>query len=488
MTEVRVRFAPSPTGKLHIGGARTAIYNWAFARAMGGKFILRIEDTDPERSTQENIDLIIRAMRWLGLDWDEGPEVGGEYGPYLQTKRFDTYKVALEKMKENGSTYPCFCTSEELAQRREAVQKGADPQPDPCRCLAHEDAQARIDAGEAHVWRLKVPEDRGIITVHDAIHGDSEFDAALQDDMVLVRSDGSPTYNFAVVCDDVNMKMTHIIRGDDHLSNTPRQVLVYEALGYPTPVFAHLPMICGPDGKKLSKRHGAASVEEYRDMGYLSDALFNYLALLGWAPDGETTIFSRDEMASKFTLERVSKNPSALDYDKLEWLNNQYVQNMGAAAFVDAIKGELIDAGYCADEADVEAKRDLLEAAYPLVCERVKLMVDAVPMIAYLLTDKVELDEKSVQKVLQKEGKGAKTAILEAARALEDCAWNVEAIEAALRGLLEKLDAKPRLVFQPIRVAICGNMVSPPLFESIELLDRSVVLNRLAKAAEVALD
>ena len=488
MSEVRVRFAPSPTGKLHIGGARTAIYNWAFARATGGKFILRIEDTDPERSTQENIDLIIRAMRWLGLDWDEGPEVGGEYGPYLQTQRFDTYSEALEQLKESGNTYPCFCTSEELEARREAVKAGADPEPDPCRCLEHEAAQARIDAGEAHVWRLKVPHDRGIIVVHDAVHGDAEFDAALQDDLVLVRSDRSPTYNFAVVCDDVNMKMTHIIRGDDHLSNTPRQVLIYEALGYPTPVFAHLPMICGPDGKKLSKRHGAASVEEYRDMGYLSDALFNYLALLGWAPDGETTIFSRDEMADKFTLERISKNPSALDYDKLEWVNSQYVQKMGASAFVDAIADELVEAGYFADADAVEARRDYLEAAYPLVSERVKLMDQAVPMIAYLLTREVELDESSVAKILQKEGKGAKAAILEGARVLEDCAWDLESIEVACRGIATTLDMKLRLVLQPIRVAVTGNQVSPPLFESIEMLGRETVLERLAAAAQVAID
>ena len=484
MSEVRVRFAPSPTGKLHIGGARTAIYNWAFARAMGGKFVLRIEDTDPERSTQENIDLIIRAMRWLGLDWDEGPEVGGPYGPYLQTQRFDTYSAALEQLKESGNVYPCFCTSEELAARREAVQNGAERQPDPCRCLDHDAAQARIDAGEAHVWRLKVPENRGTIVVHDIVHGDSEFDASLQDDMILVRSDGSPTYNFAVVCDDVNMKMTHIIRGDDHLSNTPRQVLVYEALGYPTPTFAHLPMICGPDGKKLSKRHGAASVEEYRDLGYLSDALFNYLALLGWAPDGETTVFSRDEMAEKFTLDHLSKNPSSLDFDKLEWMNNQYVQTMGADAFLEAARPYLEQAGYTLDE----RVSTIVKASYPLVRERVKIMTDTVPMITYLLDEKIELDEKSVAKVLQKDGKKAKTAILEAAKVLEDCPWTVEAIEAALRGLLEKFDAKPRFVFQPIRVAVTGNMVSPPLFESIELLDRKVVLDRLAKAAQVAVD
>ena len=352
MSEVRVRFAPSPTGKLHIGGARTAIYNWAFARAMGGTFVLRIEDTDPERSTKENIDLIIRAMKWLGLDWDEGPHIGGDYGPYMQTERFDTYRKALEQLKESGNVYPCFCTSEELAARREAVQAGAANEPDPCRGLSREEAQRRIDAGEPHVWRLKVPEDRGTIVVHDVIHGDAEFDAALMDDMILVRSDGTPTYNFAVVCDDVNMKMTHIIRGDDHLSNTPRQVLVYEALGYPTPTFAHLPMICGPDGKKLSKRHGAASVEEYRDMGYLPDALFNYLALLGWAPDGETTLFTREQMAKLFTLDEVKSDKDAwiikpaddygahgvypgVDFDQAQW---------------EAIVDENLDAGYIVQE------------------------------------------------------------------------------------------------------------------------------------------
>ncbi len=481
-SEVRVRFAPSPTGKLHIGGARTAIYNWAFARAHGGTFVLRIEDTDPERSTQENIDLIIRAMKWLGLDWDEGPEVGGAYGPYLQTKRFDTYAAALEKLKESGNVYPCFCTSEELAERRKAVQAGAERQPDPCRALSREAAQARIDAGEPHVWRLKVPEDRGTIVVHDLVHGDSEFDAALQDDMILVRSDGTPTYNFAVVCDDVNMKMTHIIRGDDHLSNTPRQVLVYEALGYPVPTFAHLPMICGPDGKKLSKRHGAASVEEYRDLGYLPDALFNYLALLGWAPDGETTMFSRQEMAEKFELDHVSKNPASLDFGKLEWLNNQYVQAMGADAFVEALEPYLKEAGY------EDADRDLLKRAYPLVAERVKLMTEAVPMLRYLLDDEVELDEKSVAKILQKDGKKARTALVEGRKVLAECAWDIESIEAALRELLVKLDAKPRFVFQPIRVAVCGNQVSPPLFESIALLDRDVVDKRLAKAIEVSVD
>ena len=498
--EVRVRFAPSPTGKLHIGGARTAIYNWAFARACGGKFILRIEDTDPERSTQENIDLILRSMTWLGLDWDEGPEVGGEYGPYLQTQRFETYTQALELLKENGNAYPCFCSAEQIAERRkqqqdgstqDGVQKGA-PIPDPCRKLSKDEAQALIDAGKPHTWRLKVPEDRGMIVVHDLVHGDSEFDAALQDDMIIVRSDGSPTYNFAVVCDDVNMKMTHIIRGDDHLSNTPRQVLVYEALGYKTPIFAHIPMICGPDGKKLSKRHGAASVEEYRDMGYLSDALFNYLALLGWAPDGETTLFSRKEMTDKFTLEHVSKNPSSLDLDKLQWINNQYIQNMGAEAFADMVLPEVISSGLAKDDEEAQKLKPQIEAAYPLVAERVKLSVEALPMIKYLLCNQIDFDEKSVTKVLQKEGAGAKSALQQASDVLRELQdgnkWNLESIEQALRALLEKMDVKARFLFQPLRVAVTGNMVSPPLFESLELLDPDVVQARITAAIELACD
>ena len=483
MSEVRVRFAPSPTGKLHIGGARTAIYNWAYARATGGKFVLRIEDTDPERSTQENIDLIVRAMRWLGLDWDEGPEVGGDFGPYLQTQRFDTYKAALDKLVASDNAYPCFCTAEQNEMRREAIQAdGLAAHPDPCRCMDCDERQQRMDANEPHVWRLKVPHDRGMITVHDAVHGDVDFDAALQDDMIVVRSDGSPTYNFAVVCDDVNMKMTHIIRGDDHFSNTPRQILVYEALGYPTPVFAHIPMICGPDGKKLSKRHGAASVEEYRDMGYLKDGLFNYLALLGWAPDGETTIFSREEMASRFTLDRLSKNPASLDPEKLDWVNGQYIQMMGADKFTELLVPLLEDAGY--DTADKER----IKKMYPLVMERIKLVNQAVDMLAYLFVDELAYDEKSVSKILCKEGASAKSNLLKVAEILQDCAWDSASIEAAMRALVDELGVKVKFVFQPVRVAVTGSQVSPPLCESMELLTREQVLNRIDKAVQMAID
>ena len=487
MSEVRVRFAPSPTGKLHIGGARTAIYNWAFARAMGGTFVLRIEDTDPERSTKENIDLIIRAMKWLGLDWDEGPHIGGDYGPYMQTERFDTYREALEQLKESGNVYPCFCTSEELAARREAVQAGAANEPDPCRGLSREEAQRRIDAGEPHVWRLKVPEDRGTIIVHDVIHGDAEFDAALMDDMILVRSDGTPTYNFAVVCDDVNMKMTHIIRGDDHLSNTPRQVLVYEALGYPTPTFAHLPMICGPDGKKLSKRHGATSVEEYRDAGYLPDAFVNYLALLGWSLDGETTIIPRDVLASKFSLDRISKNPATFDPKKLDWVNAEYINGMSDAQFADEIMvPELHEAGLI--EGNVEYGEDWIDALASIVKPRTKMPADAVTVAApiFATAETLEYDEKSVNKGLAKEGMGA---ILDAAKtALEGVTeWTAANIDAALEPLPEQMDLKKRVVFQAVRVAVCGNMVSPPLGETMALVGRDDCLARIDRARTMAL-
>ena len=345
---VRVRFAPSPTGELHIGGARTAIYNWAFARAMGGTFILRIEDTDPERSTEENKQVILRAMRWLGLDWDEGPEVGGEFGPYLQTQRFDTYTEALEILKERGAAYPCFCTKEELDAKRaaaEANEGGYSGYDRTCRALSAEEAQARIDAGEPHVWRLKVPEDHGPVEFDDAVYGHMSFPIDVMDDMILVRTDGTPTYNFAVVCDDANMEVTHVIRGDDHLSNTPRQILIYEALGRPVPTFAHLSMILGADGRKLSKRRNATSVEEYRDRGYLSDALVNFLALLGWSLDGETTIIDRATLCREFSLDRITKKDAVFDETKLDWMNGQYIKEMGADAWAQASRPWLVQSG-----------------------------------------------------------------------------------------------------------------------------------------------
>lgn len=481
---VRVRFAPSPTGELHIGGARTAIYNWAFARANNGTFILRIEDTDPTRSTEENKQIILRAMKWLGLDWDEGPEVGGDFGPYLQTERFDTYQEALELLKERGMVYPCFCTKEELDAKREAAEKnggGYSGYDRTCRSLSPEEAQARIDAGEPHVWRLKVPLDHGPIEFEDAVYGPMSFPAEVMDDMIIVRSDGTPTYNFAVVCDDANMGITHVIRGDDHLSNTPRQILIYEALGYDIPVFAHLSMILGSDGRKLSKRRNATSVEQYKEMGYLPDTLINFLALLGWSLDGETTIIDRDTLTKNFSLDRVTRKDAILDEEKLDWMNGVYIQNMGAATWVDAVAPFFIEAGLATAE-EIEQNHEWFEKLYPLVAERSKRINDAVEKLAFIFDGpKVTLDEKSVNKNLLKEGARADEVLREVRAILADesIPWQCDPLQDAVRELTEKLDLKAKFVFQPIRVAVTGSQVSPPLFESIELMKREDVLARI---------
>ena len=481
---VRVRFAPSPTGELHIGGARTAIYNWAFARATGGTFILRIEDTDPERSTEENKQVILRALRWLGLDWDEGPEVGGEAGPYLQTQRFDTYEEALERLKANGAVYPCFCTKEELDAKRQAAEQsegGYAGYDRTCRDIDAEEAQARIAAGEPHVWRLRVPENHGPIEFDDAVYGHMSFPADVMDDMILVRTDGTPTYNFAVVCDDANMQISHVIRGDDHLSNTPRQILIYEALGYDVPTFAHLSMILGADGRKLSKRRNATSVEQYQTMGFLPDALVNFLALLGWSLDGETTIIPRDVLAREFSLERITKKDAIFDETKLDWMNGEYIKAMDAKAWVDAVAPFLIEAGL-ASAKEIEERHCWFEKLYPLVAERMKRLTEAPEKLSFLFDGpKVTLDEKSVAKNLTKEGCRAEEVLRRVREILADesIAWECDPLQDTVRALTDELDLKAKLVFQPVRVAVTGSQVSPPLFESIELMERADVVARI---------
>ncbi|WP_270849529.1 glutamate--tRNA ligase [Candidatus Collinsella stercoripullorum] len=491
-SNVRVRFAPSPTGKLHIGGARTAIYNWAFARANGGTFILRIDDTDPTRSTEENTQVILRAMRWLGLDWDEGPEVGGDFGPYAQTERLALYREAAERLLAEGRAYPCFCTPEQLAADRAEAQARKDPfqgYQRRCRDIDPDEARRRMDAGEPYTLRIKVPDDRGDVVVDDAVHGKVVFDAKELDDFVIFRSDGTPTYNFATVVDDACMGITHVIRGDDHLSNTPRQVMVYEALGAPVPTFAHISMILGADGKKLSKRHGATSVEEYRDAGYLSDAFVNYLALLGWSLDGETTVIPREVLAREFSLERISKNPATFDPKKLDWMNAEYINAMDDDAFVDGIAlPQLAAAGVPVARADHDDAWWALLAS--IVRPRTKMPADAAAVAApvFATADTLAYDEKSVAKGLAKEGMGA---VLDAARsaleAVPEGAWEAGAIDAALEALPEALDMKKRLVFQAVRVAECGTMVSPPLGETMQLIGRADCLARIDRARALAL-
>jgi len=489
---VRVRFAPSPTGKLHVGGARTAIYNWAFARANGGTFILRIDDTDPTRSTEENTQVILRAIRWLGLDWDEGPEADGDCGPYFQTERMDTYREAAERLVEEGKAYYCFCTPEKLEADRKAAAERRDSfqgYQRTCRNIDPAEAQARVDAGESYTIRIKVPDGRGDVVVHDAVHGDVTFNARELDDFIIFRSDGTPTYNFATVVDDAAMGITHIIRGDDHLSNTPRQVMVYEALGAPTPTFAHISMILGSDGKKLSKRHGATSVEEYRDAGYLSDAFVNYLALLGWAPDGESTVISRERLSSEFSLDHVSKNPAIMDPKKLDFINAEYLHAMSDQEFADTVlipqlhAADLEPVGECLHDADWY---DLLAAALK---PRTTLSPDVVDQAQFLYVDDAELeyDEKSVKKWLGKQG--ARAALDAAETALASIAaedWTAEGIETALEPLPQELGMGKGKVFQPVRVACVGTAVSPGIGETLALLGRDHTLARIARAKDLA--
>jgi glutamyl-tRNA synthetase len=483
---VRVRFAPSPTGALHVGGARTAIYNWAFARQTGGVFVLRIDDTDPGRSTAENTAQILRSLEWLGLDWDEGPELGGPYGPYFQTQRTANYLAALERMKANGSAYPCFCSTEELETMRAAVRAGEGAEgvmggyDRTCRRLDPSVAAKRVAAGERCVWRLAVPENRGDIVVVDAVRGETVFPATAMDDYVLARGDGTPTYNFATVVDDADMEITHVIRGDDHLSNTPRQILVYEALGHAVPMFAHLSMIWGADGKKLSKRHGATSVEAFRDEGFLPEALLNYLALLGWSLDGETTVIPADVLKAGFSLERISKNPAIFDFEKLEWMNGVYIRELQPAELATRMFPWMERAGL-APAGDFDTRSDWYLALASLVSERLKRMTDIVPMVRFLFSETVQIDPEAAEKVLAKDGTEAALAAVGAALApLQE--WTAETVEASLRALAEALLTKPKLLFQAVRVAVTGSAVSPPLFESIALLGRERTLARLAAA------
>ena len=527
-SQVRVRFAPSPTGRLHIGGARTAIDNWAYARATGGKFILRIEDTDPERSTEENKQVILRAMRWLGLDWDEGPEVGGPFGPYTQMERMNTYTEALEKLKASGAAYPCFCSKEKIDAKRAKAEKeegGYNGYDGTCRGIPAEEAQARIDAGEPHVWRLAVPKDHGPIEFDDAVYGHMSFPADVMDDLILVRTDGTPTYNFAVVCDDANMQITHVVRGDDHLSNTPRQILIYEALGYPVPTFAHLSMILGPDGKKLSKRHGATSVEEYRDRGYLPDVMVNFLALLGWSLDGETTIIPRDVLAREFSLDRITKKDAIFDETKLDWMNGVYIREMDAESWFDLSRTWLVEAvaqGRCvpaganvvptpqpADPnapvpepiqvtdaareeaaAFVDANSELFQKVFPQVRERLNRLDEVVDKIAFMFWGaNCRLDQKSVSKQLQKESSRAAEVLAAVCELFEDesIPWECDAVQDACKELCERMEMKPRAFFGNIRVAVCGSTVSPPLFELLELMDRTEVVARIKAVVSAVL-
>ena len=479
---IRVRFAPSPSGDLHVGNIRTALYDWAFARHHGGTFVFRIEDTDRSRVTDENIHAAAESLRWLGLDWDEGPEVGGPYGPYLQSQRMDVYREWARRFLDSGHAYHCYCTPDELEERREAARReGRPPGYDGrCRELTAEQVDAYRVEGRQPVLRFKMPP--GSTTFQDLIRGEVHFEHEHVPDFVLMRADGSPLYTLAVAVDDILMGITHILRGDDLLSSTPRQMAVYTAMGVAPedfPVFGHLPFVLGADNQKLSKRNGEVSIAWYRREGFLPEAMVNYLALLGWSLGDDREEFTLAEMVEAFDIERVNSNPARFDMKKLEAINGDKIRALKPDDFAARILPFLQQAGLVAHPPTAEEQR-LVEGAAPLIQERMTRLTETVGMLGFLFVaeDHFTVDPEAAARSLTEDSRPA----LEAARAaLEGVPrWRTEDIEAALReALVAGLGLKPKHAFSPIRVAVTGRRVSPPLFESMELLGRDRTLARL---------
>jgi glutamyl-tRNA synthetase len=486
---VRVRFAPSPSGDLHVGNIRTALYDWAFARHTGGTFVLRIEDTDSARVTPAYIDSALDTLRWLGLDWDEGPEAGGPYGPYLQSERLGIYAEWVATLLSSGAAYYCYCTQEELAERRAAARAGGGPSgyDGHCRELTAGQIAAYQAEGRRPVVRLRMPD--GSTTFTDLVRGEVTFDHQHVPDFVLARADGSPLYTLAVAVDDVLMKITHVVRGEDLLSSTPRQLAVYAAMGVPKtdfPVFAHLPYVLGKDGQRLSKRNGVVSVNWYREQGYLPEAICNYLALLGWSPGENRESFTLAEMTAEFDLARVNKNAAQFDVGKLRAINGDKIRALEPADFAARLVPFLHRIGAVADP-PTAPQASLLAAAAPLVQERSADLAEAAGMLAFLFLDEdaFTVDTADAERSLGPDA----AAVLQAARdtlaAVEP--WTAAAIEEALRAaLVDTMGLKPRAVFAPVRVAVTGRRVSPPLFESIELLGRERALGRLSRVPSAA--
>ncbi|MHB0884763.1 MAG: glutamate--tRNA ligase [Bacillota bacterium] len=483
--EVRVRFAPSPTGYLHIGGARTALFNWLFAARNGGRLILRIEDTDFSRKVEDSTRQITSTMRWLGLQWDEGPVCGGPAGPYFQSERLDLYRRAADELKARGAAYECYCTTEELAARREEARRlGRDLRYDGrCRNLTEEGRQHLAAEGRRPVLRLKTPNE-GQTVVEDLIRGTVVFENALLDDYVLMKSDGVPTYNFACVVDDHLMGMTHVIRADEHLSNTPKQMTIYRGFGWTPPIFAHVPMILAPDRSKLSKRHGATSVEEFQEAGYLPEAVVNYLVFLGWSPEGGEEVLSVDELRRQFSLDRVSKNAAIYDTTKLTWMNGHYIRTIDLDRLTDLSVPFLAKAGLVTEPVD-PATRDFIKAILTALRDRVKTLGELPDATVYFFRDEFGFDPKGVQKHLSS---ADAAGLLDQARAALAGLprFDVEACEAAYRGLIEGLGIKGGALIHPTRVALTGRTIGPGLFDIMALLGRERTLARMEKALATA--
>ncbi len=472
---ITVRFAPSPTGYLHIGGARTAVFNWLFARQQNGRFILRIEDTDRERSGTEMVQAIFEGLRWLGLDWDGDP--------VFQSQRLDIYRDYANRLLREGKAFRCFCSAEKIMRQREQAvrQKITFRYDGTCRNLSEEEIQQRLERNEPFTIRFRLPE--GDVQFHDMLHGTITVEQEVLDDFIILRSDGTPTYHLAVVVDDYEMGITHVIRGDDHLSNTPKQVLLYEAFGWQVPQFLHVPLIHGPDRRRLSKRHGATSVQEYRDRGYLPEAIFNYLALLGWSPGTDEEIFTREELIERFSLDGLSKSSAIFDEQKLLWMNAQHLYRLSSAELFDRVVPFLAKAGL-AGEAELQQRRDYVENILELLKPRAKRLTDFADQMHYFFYEPEAYDEKG----MKKHWKGLETAerldmLRSRLAGLEN--WTEAEIEAVVRDLAEELQISAAKLIHPTRLAISGRTATPGLFEVMALLGQDVVLQRMKKAVEI---
>lgn len=466
---VRVRIAPSPTGLIHVGNIRAALFNWLFARHNDGTFIVRIDDTDVERSLPEYEQDILDGLRWMGLDWDEGVEVGGPHGTYRQSDRFDRYRQVAADLVASGAAYYDDRTPEELESLRQRAQS---EKRHPNFYIRRPEATASSGA-----IRFAVPQHEAIV-FDDVVRDDMRFEAETVDDFVILRSDGVPTYHLASVVDDVDYQISHVIRGEDLLPSTPKHVVLTKAIGGSPPTYAHLPLLFGPDGKKLSKRHGDTSLRAYREGGYLPEAMVNFMSLLGWSLEGDRTIFTRDEAVAAFDLNRVSKNPAVFDPEKLAWLNGEYIRAMPNTEFNTRVRPYL-EAGLGRSLSDSEWQ--LFESISPLIQERVKLFSEASDQVAFLFTDELEYDSGSWDKVMTPEAPPILSAASARLEQVED--WDNESLETALRAMLDELGLNARKGLQPLRVAITGSSVSPPLFESMAALGRDRTLQRLSLAA-----
>ncbi len=475
---VRVRFAPSPTGDLHVGNIRTALFDWAYARHTGGTFIFRIEDTDKDRVTDEYIQAAIDTLKWLGLTWDEGPEVGGPNGPYLQSQRMDIYADWAKKFLDDGFAYHCYCSADELEAVREAQRKAnvAPGYNGHCRSLSTEQIAAFVADGRKPVVRMRMPD--GSTTFTDLIRGEVTFDHNFVPDFVLVRADGSPLYTLAVAVDDVMMKVTHVLRGEDLLSSTPRQIRVYQAMGVAEgdyPLFAHLPFVMGQDNAKLSKRNGEVSIAWYRERGFLPEAICNYLALLGWSPGEDREDVSMSELTELFTVERVHSSPARFDMKKLEAINGDKIRALSPDEFLNRSLPFLKEGNVVTGTPEEIA---LLKRALPIIQERVATLAEVPAMLKFLFVTNFEVEAESLPKISDADSKKLLQVAYERLQSLSQ--WNHEGIEAVLRtALIEEMGLKPRIAFSAVRIAVTGSHISPPLFESMELLGRESSLLRL---------